>query len=135
MAERKDVPDELLRFNAFLAQEAEAKRQAKRARKAEADRERRVADAEAAKQRAAERIRVLNAGDRATREQKEQAEQVYRDALEAHRRAVAGEPEPELQAEAEPEAEAEVKPEVAGESDTSQDEPAAEPDVEPDTET
>jgi uncharacterized protein YlxW (UPF0749 family) len=127
MAERNDIPDELLRFNAFLAQEAEAKRQAKRVRRAEADRERRVADAEAAKQRAAERIRVLNASDRATREQKDEAEQVYRDALEAHRRAVAGEPDPG------PEPEAEV--EMAAESDTSQDEAATEPDPELDIET
>jgi hypothetical protein len=131
MAERNDIPDELLRFNAFLAQEAEAKRQAKRVRRAEADRERRVADAEAAKQRAAERIRVLNASDRATREQKDEAEQVYRDALEAHRRAVAGEPDPGP----EPVAEAEAEVEMAAESDTSQDEAATEPDPELDIET
>ncbi len=94
MAERNDVPEELLRFNAFLAEEAEAKRRDKQARKAAVQAEQRVAEAEAVKQKAAERIRTLNASDRATREQKDEAEQAYRDAIEALRRAVAGEPEP-----------------------------------------
>lgn len=94
MAEPNDVPEELLRFNAFLAEEAEAKRRDKQARKAAAQAEQRVAEAEAVKQKAAERIRTLNASERATREQKAEADQAYRDAIEALRRAVAGEPEP-----------------------------------------
>jgi hypothetical protein len=72
MAKSSDVPDEVRQFNAFLAREKEEER-----------RQRAVRKAETAKQRAAERVRVVNEDPKASRDDKVAAEQAYREAVEA----------------------------------------------------
>lgn len=76
------VPDEVRQFNAFLAEQ-----------KAEEERQRQIADAERTKARAAEVVRTLAADERATREQKTEAERAYREAVEAWQQAVHGDAE------------------------------------------
>lgn len=90
------VPDEVARFNAFVAEQAAADQRDKAVRRAEA-----------AKQQAAARVREVLADPRASREERQGAEQAYREAVAAWQAARAGEPEPEPEAEAEAEAEAE----------------------------
>jgi hypothetical protein len=72
MAKSSGVPDEVRQFNAFLARQAEDEK-----------RERALRKAETAKQRAAERVRAVNADSRASRDDKVAAEEAYREAVEA----------------------------------------------------
>lgn len=72
--------DDLLRFNAFLADEAEQEKQG-----------RRIKRAEQAKEKAAAEVRRLDGDGRATAEQKAEAKQAYLDATDAWRREVEGE--------------------------------------------
>lgn len=80
MAKGGQFPEELLRFNAFLAEQEERARE-----------QRRVSKAERAKQLAAARVREVQADPRATREEKLAAEAAYRQAVDAWRAARRGE--------------------------------------------
>jgi hypothetical protein len=96
------VPEDVRRFNAFLAEQRAAEELDRRTRRAESE-----------KKRAGERVRRVNADPAASREEKQEAEREYREAVAAWQAIVRGDdaadqsPEPESEPESEPEPEPE----------------------------
>jgi hypothetical protein len=73
--DKPDVPDDVLRFNQFLADEKKAEQE-----------QRSIERAQKAKQRAADEVRRLDADPKATREARAEAEQRYIEAVAEWRR-------------------------------------------------
>jgi hypothetical protein len=107
--EKSGVPDDVLRFNAFIADEKQAERE-----------QRKIAQADKAKQRAAEDVRRLNADANATRDERAAVEQRYHEAVADWRRARGDDAPPDP-------SEADIKAEEAvaaqGADDTEVDDP------------